>query len=199
MANEKSSRSKSQTLSLRLDPKTRFVLEFVAKLRRQSITTVVEEAIRSAGETASVGGEFDAPRTWLSFWDVSEGVRTLFLLSDGEVPSTYDDDELRDFIHQHMPFFSETGDLRNPDRINVHVLWPHIDRYLEKWRRTKETDPFQVGREMIEALRSAGVVPPMQWPGRTKALPSLPPRASARPPTAAPPAALSDLDDEIPF
>ncbi len=187
MSADSTPRTKSQTLSLRLDPKTRFVLEFLAKLNRQSITTVVEEAIRKAGEMATVGGDPGdfAPRNWRDFWDVSEGVRTLKMLSDSHVPSNYEDDEVRDFVKQHIAFFSASGNLADPDRLNVQVLWPRIADYLGVWHETGRRHPFEVGAQMSDTLREAGIDPP-QWP---------PPKKPSAPKADG----IEDLDDEIPF
>jgi hypothetical protein len=181
----KAARSKTQTLSLRLDPKTRFVLEFLAKLKRQSITTVVEEAIRQAG---AGGASFGNPEpTWRDYWDVNEGVRAMLMLADTDLPSNYEDDELRDFLLSHIEFFSETNELKNPDRINVAVLWPDIEEYLDSWRENRRTNPFAAGGMMAEALSAAGVKPP-EWPRKSKNPPE--PKSSTM---------RAELDDEIPF
>jgi hypothetical protein len=183
MRREKEPRAKSQTLSLRLDPKTRFVLEFLAKLKRQNITTVVEEAIRRVASEHPVNpmGLDQDRRTWKDYWDVIDGVRVMRMLADPEMPSDYQDDELREFIAAHIEFFSETYDLSNPDRINVSVLWPNIDEYVSSWRESKRTNPWAAGALMVGALTEAEVEPP-QWPRKTKH----PPRPS-------------DLDERAPF
>ena len=107
MPSEKRQKAKTQTLSLRLDPKTRFVLEFLAKLNRQSITTVVGNAIRQAGEIGTLESFGEDSKTWRDFWDVSDGVRNMLLLAEKRFPSDYEDDELRDFIEMHIEFFSQ--------------------------------------------------------------------------------------------
>ena len=183
MRREKEPRTKSQTLSLRLDPKTRFVLEFLAKLKGQNITTVVEDAIRRAAADHPVNPLDQEIRTWKDFWDVNDGVRTMRMLADREMPSDYEDDELRDFIAAHIEFFSETFELSNPDRINLTVLWPNIEDYVAKWRESKRTNPWAAGAMMVEALIEAEIKPP-QWPRKTKHPP--PPKAK-------------ELNDKIPF
>lgn len=183
-----SARAKSQNLSLRLDEKTRFVLEFVARVRRQSITTVVEEAIRIVGAKTEVGGVHENEgHTWLDYWDVSEGVRTMLMLADRDVPSNYEDDEKRDFIERHIEFFSDKNSLKRPTKMNVDVLWPHMDRFMERWRDLKHSDPNQVGREMADVLEHAGIEPP-QWP-----------RATKEPPAPVSSGGSFELDDDIPF
>jgi len=192
MPREKSSRSKSQTLSLRLNPKTRFVLEFISKVQRRSITTIVEDAIKQAGDELSVGeGSTYGPRDWSDYWDVSEGVRTMLMLADqARLPSSYEDDELRDFIEQHIEFFSAKNDLGRPDRTNVEVLWPHIDTFLDRWRDLKRTDPYQVGHDLCLVLENASIKPP-KWPRETKEPP--PPQSDSSGGQS------YELDDDIPF
>src|SRR5689334_25192254 len=74
--------AKSETLTIRLDPKTRFMLEFVARLRGQTITTVVERAIADAADAATIP-EFDfvgkktGELNWKQFWDVAQGIREI--------------------------------------------------------------------------------------------------------------------------
>lgn len=188
MALDRSPRTKTQTLSLRLDPKTRFVLEFLAKLNRQSITTVVEDAIRAAGADGTLPGIGKPLRTWRGFWDVSEGVRRMLLLADDDFPSDYEDDELREFIKWHIEFFSETNRLSDPDRINVEILWPRIEEFVALWLEKRRSDPWTVGFVMAEALELAEIRPP-HWPRPTKQPPQ--PSTGAQ--------YDKELGDEIPF
>src|SRR5215469_18155276 len=88
-------RTKTESLSLRLDPKTKFILEFVARINGQSITTVVERAIKRASEDVGIGPKWDnrgnelEAKNWTTYWDPSDGVRTLKLISDPEYPTSY--------------------------------------------------------------------------------------------------------------
>ncbi len=65
-------------LSLRLDPKTKFILEFVSRINGQTITTIVERAIRSSTDDIRLPSErdFESGPNWQHFWDPHEGVRT---------------------------------------------------------------------------------------------------------------------------
>lgn len=189
MAREKSSRSKTQTLSLRLDPKTRFVLEFVSRIRGQSITTVVERAIKEASSEVSVGPTWDErgnpqePNTWQDFWDPDEGVRTLKLLANSAYPTTFEEDELRAFTLAHHEFFYTNDRGHTPNKAQTNVLWSKIDKYLELWRETKATDYWACGKLMVQHLSAAGLSHP-NWPRS----PTSPSRDFSQ-----------DLDDEVPF
>ena len=191
MPKEKSHRAKTQTLSLRLDPKSRFVLEFVAKLRRQSITTVVEQAINAMARSEHIEPWDKKSKTWTDFWDVNEGVRSMLMLAESAMPSSYDDDELRDFIEVHIEFFSPTNELGNPDRLNLEVLWPRIDELLEHWRENKRSDLWSTGHVMATRLSEASVEPP-EWPRPGKT----PPKPRQKRPGSD---FTQELDDEMPF
>lgn len=193
MARATDTKSKTQTLSLRLDPKTRFALEFVSKLRRQSITTVVEDAIQARARETTVDGfplTDVTQRIWLDYWDVRQGVREIRMLADSDIPSDFEDDERRTFIEAHIEFFSETNELKNPDLMNVEVLWHRLEHYIQIWRDNRQNDPWAAGYEMKKDLENAGLKTP-KWPRETNSPPS-PLRKKPMP-------ARVDPDDESPF
>ena len=160
----------------------------MAKLNQQSITTIVEEAIKRSGATTHVKPWEKESKIWRDYWDVTEGVRAMRMLADDNIPSSFEDDELRDFIQWHIEFFSDSYELSNPDKINAEVLWPNIEKYLKIWRDNKKSDPWMAGREMADDLREASVQPP-SWPRSEKSPPKLVPQKSIA----------RDLDDEVPF
>ena len=180
--------AKTETLSLRLDPKTRFVLEFMARVKGQSITTLVERAIKEMAGNVKIGdGEFgEGGRDWASFWDASDGVRTLKLLADSNYPTTFDEDEVRAFTLDHWPFFYTNIHGTEPHRGFVEILWPSIQRYMEIWREKKSKDLWAAGEAVKADLSSARVTPP-DWPPKTK------PQQSSAPEPAA------DFDDKSEF
>jgi hypothetical protein len=184
-------RAKSESLSLRLDPKTRFVLEFVARVEARSITTIVERAIREHADRVPVGREpsgygngTDERQTWTAFWDPSEGVRTLKMLSEPELRTNHDDDERHAFTMAHRQFFYDSdGD---PVRAYADILWPEIDEFLEIWRTERTKNYWAAGEKMKARLSAARVAPP-EWPPKSA------------PKKAPPPPGGGDLDDDIPF
>ena len=111
------------------------------------------------------------------------------MLADQAIPSDYEDDERRVFIEWHIEFFSETNELSNPERTNVDILWPKIDKYIELWNETKRIDPWAVGHEMADDLQASSVPPP-SWPRNSKEPPK--PKEPVDPYS-------SSLDDEVPF
>jgi hypothetical protein len=171
---------KSSTLSLRLDPKTKFILEFAGRVKGQTITTVVERAIRASCSEVTVNGERGESISWQDLWDPEEGVRTLKLVTCAGYPSTYDEDDLRRFAEVHSRFFFG-GD--SPNRAYVAVLWPKLEEYRRIWLEQREKDYWAAGRAMAADLQAAKVKPPT-WPPE---------------PRTATPLRRAEMDDEIPF
>jgi len=197
MATEPKRSAKTDILSMRIDPKTRFAIEVVARYRGQSISTVVERAIMEAADHASIGSG-DQPNTWRDYWDVSEGVRALKIASDQSLYPTYEDERKVDLAKRHWQFFYSSDNARFPRVAFIDILWPRIDEFLEMWEKTRSTDRFAVGKAMHKAIHDAGVQPP-DWPPKpaAKAPPAPATVASGTPSWDAPKG--GDLDDEIPF
>jgi hypothetical protein len=157
--------AKTQTLSLRLDPKTKFTLEFVARIKGQTLTTIVERAIRESCDQVTIGTDSRGKKcNWQSFWDPEEGVRTIKLLNCDDYPSTYDEDDLRKFITLHHRFFY-TGREKAmvPHRPYIEILWPKIEDYRHIWHEQRDNDYWAAGRAMAADL-TAAKVPPPTWP-----------------------------------
>ena len=178
-------RAKTETLSLRLDPKTKFMLDFMARVQGQSITTVVERAVHKVAAGVSVAPFDEDDKTWASFWDASEGVRNLNLIGDSHYPTNFEEDELLSFAKTHWPFFYTSDRATTPRRPYVDILWPKIDHYLGLWRSLRQSNYWAAGEAMKADLEAARVAAP-DWPINAK---PKGPRESFS----------ADLDDEIPF
>ena len=178
-------RAKTETLSLRLDPKTKFMLDFMARVEGQSITTVVERAVHKVADRVGVGAFDSEEKTWASFWDASEGVRTLNLLADPHYPTNFEEDELLSFAKTHWPFFYTSDRANSTRRPYVDILWPKIDHYLGLWREMRQSNYWAAGEAMRADLEAARVAAP-NWPINSN-------------PKAPKVSFSSDLDDEIPF
>ena len=160
---------RTEPLSLRLDPKDKFILDYICRVSGMGITTVIERAIQNFADKSLS----DAP-TWERFWHVSEGVRTLRMLMADGVPTKYEEDEIIHFVYRHPTFFFfvpegivriEPGiTLDRPDYIEV--LWPKIHKYIElsKDEKTGEGD----FRAMTGDLLKAGLEPPGDWAERKR-------------------------------
>ena len=192
MAVSKSKRMKTETLSLRLDPKTRFILEFISRIRGQSITVVVERAIKEAADAVVIGpatdfGGNDAHQaSWSDFWDADEGIRTLRLLANSHYITTYEEDEIRRFTLDHHEFFYDDRAGQSVRRTYIGLLWSKMEQYIEVWQSTRNEDYWAAGKQMAEDLRKAGLSAPA-WPRPATKKPA--PSANFN----------RELDDEVPF
>lgn len=190
MVVERKRTPKTESLTIRLDPKTRFILDWVARLRGQTITTVVERAINE-GASAIDLSSYDN-RTWRDFWDVSEGVRALNIAAEPLLHPTYEEEERLAFVREHWPFFFTSDSKTVFRRVNLDILWPDIETYMKAHREGKASDYWHAGKMMKAALQAAHIASP-DWPKEAvqNAL-SGSGRAQKR-------LELDDLDDEIPF
>jgi len=147
-------------LSLRLDPKTKFILEFVAGINGQTLTTVIERAIRVSCGEVTIGSD---RLGWDYFWDPEVGVRTLKLLACPDYPSTYEEDELRRFTKAHWEFFYAREKSDEPRRAYVETLWPKIEEYQRIWRDQRNSNYWAAGAAMAADLSTAQLKVP-DWP-----------------------------------
>jgi hypothetical protein len=151
---------KTETLSLRLDPKIKFSLEFASRINGQKLTTIVERAVQSWCDRLTVG---DQKYNWRAFWDHDEGIRTLKLLACEGYPATSDEDELRGFTKSHWGFFYTSRDATTPHRTFVEILWPKIEVYRRLWLEQRDHDYWIAGKAMAADLSTAKLKPPL-WP-----------------------------------
>jgi len=193
MSPKKDRGSKTETLSLRLDPKTKFILEFVARINGQTLTTVIERAIRKSCGEVTIGGEDRL--SWDFFWDPDPGVRTLKLLACPDYPSTYDEDELRRFTKAHWEFFYASDKSDEPRRAYVETLWPKIEEYHRIWRDKRDSNYWAAGAAMAADLSAAQLKKP-NWPRGSAAGAVMPAVSFAAKPARKKP---FDDDDETPF
>jgi len=186
MATERKKPGKSESLTIRLDPKTRFQLEFVSRIRGQTITTVIERSILEAADNARIrGGDFEQDLTWQSVWDVNEGIRALKIARHSELYPSYEEERRLNFTELHWPFFYTDNKKDVFFTTYIEVLWPRIDEFINIFEKTKLDDYFQAGKEMQACLKAAKIKPP-EWPPTEKSSRSNGSR-------------YNDLDDDIPF
>ncbi len=160
---------KTETLSIRLDEKTRFMLEFAARIKGQSISTVVERAIRGVAEEITTEGQWNGEegKRWSDYWDDNPGIRVINLARDKATFPTQEEENLIHFIGRHIEFFSKTRDIFNISREYLDALWPSIEHHVKVWHDTRATNPWQAGRDMVRVLKQAGLSAPV-WPPKER-------------------------------
>ena len=167
------------------------MLEFAARANGQSITSFIEKAVQDAASQIDVSPpHVGGMKGWRQYWDPNEGIRTIKMISDGDIKTSAEEDELLSFLTNHRPFFWLDENRQYPAQHYVVILWPKIDDYFNTWKNTQSTSYWAAGKSMAQALESAGVAAPT-WPPQRKAPPPPPPKPPANP--------RGDLDDDIPF
>lgn len=179
--------TKTENISLRLDPKTKFILDFVVRMKGVRTTDLVARAIKEMADATSVGGDGygEVARTWLNYWHPEEGVRALRLIMDADIPTTFDEDEVANFVKQHWEFFFSSQNYNDPMVSFIQVLWPDMEVYLDHWRENKAKSRWATGELMLKAIKKADMRGP-DWPRKAKPALSSTPKSN-------------DIDDEIPF
>jgi hypothetical protein len=179
--------ARTESLSLRIDPKTKFILDFMVRVTGFRITDLIERAIKDYADKTTVGeNDFGPTKNWLYYWHPEDGTRTINMIFDKDLRTNFDEDELAEFVDQHEEFFfSGSGSARKPLTSFVQVLWPSIDEFVKHWREHKATSRWATGDLMLKAIKDAGMRGP-DWPRGTKKSPK--PQSPKR-----------DLDDDIPF
>jgi hypothetical protein len=153
---------KTESLTIRMDPKTRFMMDCIARIRGQTITTVIERSVAAAAaqETMTYRGK---AITWQHLWDLSDGIRSLMMAEVPELFPTYQEEKRLKFAAEHAVFFYRKGQRDLFKDWNIDVIWPRIDEFVEMHEKLQITDYFATGKEMCAALREANIDPP-QWP-----------------------------------
>ncbi|MBY5343663.1 hypothetical protein HFN08_25390 [Rhizobium leguminosarum] len=191
MGRPASKNPKSEALTIRLDPKTRFILDYMARFKGQTITTVVERAILAAAANTVItrsDGYEEHHTTWQDLWDVSEGVRALEVSKVPELIPTFEEERRLSFVRNHWPFFFANEKKQHYLNHYIDVLWPRIDEFIQLHEDMKHMDYYAAGNAMLEALKNAKLSPP-KWP----------PEQKSTPPTKGSGNFSRDLDDDIPF
>lgn len=176
---------KSESLAIRLDPKTRFILDFVSRAKGQTITTVVERAIYEAAAQVRVT-DGDNDYSWQDVWNEAEGARALKLATIRELFPNYEEERRLNFARRHWPFFYTNDRLHTVQTLYVEILWPRIDEFIQFGDDKLREDAWAAGKAMQEALSAAQIEPPA-WPPVPKKRDNEFGKASR------------DLDDSIPF
>jgi hypothetical protein len=173
---------KSETLTIRIEPQTRSMLDFLARHRDQTITKIVERGVKAFAEkdenlVADRGYPFEQVgdlRPWPDYWHADEGVRAVKRCVLNGIELTEQEEQLRELVLAHQDFFfeyrqqtDEHGDNLSIDVVfnqdNIEALWGELARYRELWIETRATDRFAAGAAMKKALEDAGYPAP-GWP-----------------------------------
>lgn len=157
---------KTESLTLRLDAKTKFQLDLVSRVRGESITAFIQAQARTAAEELRFSREGFGQYDWSVFWHPHEGVRAVLWVLLSKDNLTNEERLLREFVDAHREFFLQSssrtvGDssslLPQPAVSQIEALWPRLGEFVEAWETTRLREPEKVRTEMQLLLAEAEV------------------------------------------
>jgi hypothetical protein len=151
---------KTETLTLRLDPKVKLMIELISRIRRQSITGVVEAAIEEIAFDLDApfvtGGEahpMSLGSTISEIWSTDESERFINLCFYLPSLITYEEQRLLETIKASQSFFSdETGAMAiggklpgigQLDRQKIRRWWSELLAHVDDHRESRTITPFE--------------------------------------------------------
>ena len=151
---------KTETLTLRLDPKVKMMIEMISRIRRQSITGVVEAAIEE------IAFDLDVPffygketNTWslsnvvTEVWSTDESER--FVNTCYHLPTllTYEEQRIWETIKASKVFlatdttvmetFWEVEGVGRIDRSSLRIWWADLLEHVDEHKDSRTIVPFE--------------------------------------------------------
>ncbi|WP_419403783.1 hypothetical protein [Stenotrophomonas rhizophila] len=182
---------KTEVLSIRIDPRTRYGLELLSRLQRRSATGVVEWVVQEAFAKEEFesydNGSFSVAEVMDELWHINEIERLVALALRKPQLLTFEESRKWAVIKGTRAFWKADPAVRHIDFRAFN--W---DLVLPLWERIEPLIDEAVERTVIrglseEALASVGIVP------------ATPPRRVASGLTPLPPPMDDFKDDDIPF
>jgi hypothetical protein len=151
---------KTETLTLRLDPKVKLMIELISRIRRQSITGVVEAAIEEIAfdlDAPFVSGGEPHPMSLSSavseIWSTDESERFVFLCHYLPSLITYEEQRLWETIRaskffmipgtDDMAQYWELPGVGRIDRQNLRHFWQDLLNHVEDNKESRTIVPFE--------------------------------------------------------
>lgn len=157
--------SKTETLTIRLDTRTRFALDVLSRLRGQTITTIIERSIMREAESEHFKTDVSQYLIADEIWDEREGIRQLRLATVKELFPTFEELRRLNFAREHWPFFYRDKKFDEFRERFIDILWPRIDEFVAMHEENKRAgvDWYATGKAMRQALQDA-MLPAPDWP-----------------------------------
>ncbi|WP_434520618.1 hypothetical protein [Pseudomonas sp. AK181] len=151
---------KTETLTLRLDPKVKMMIEMISRIRRQSITGVVEAAIEE------IAFDLDAPffyKNETNNWSLSSAITEVWSTDESErfinmcyhLPTllTYEEQRIWETIKASKVFlatdatvmetFWEIEGIGRIDRSSVRIWWTYLLEHVDEHKDSRTIVPFE--------------------------------------------------------
>jgi len=147
---------KTETLTLRLDPKAKFTIDLLSRTRRQSITTVIESAIDEMAYDQDVDtpeGKWTLGSAVTEVWSTDEAVRFLRMCEFMPGLLTHEEQRLWETIKASPAFLANerstvttSREVKGVGRLDitvVRVYWNDLLKHVEQNRDSRTIVPFK--------------------------------------------------------
>ena len=161
--------SRSEVVTVRLDPKLRFAAELVARKQRRTLSSLIEWAIEKAVATEVINpdpitGEGDtAIQALAKIWDVAEGDRFVKFAEKYPELLNFDEEYLWKIIKE-TPYFFENVFIDNhspPPNISWHKVSENISfkRVQEQWKLLNKIVAGDENQDSLPELPKDELIP----------------------------------------
>ncbi|RDE61033.1 hypothetical protein [Aeromonas veronii] len=135
--------STSITLSLRLDPRSKYLIDLLARHQKRTITGVIEWAVERAGAEAIFDN--DRGTSFLDvidlLWSTDESVRLANLAIARPDLLTYDELRIWETIKASPALWNTSGQLSHS---TLQKEWGNLLEYVEQHRLNRAVKPYLV-------------------------------------------------------
>lgn len=149
------SRVKTESITLRIDPRFRFALELLGRKTGATMTSLIERSIVQQATVLRIGG-----LDWSELWHPEESVRSLRVAAIPDLMPTHEEERRASFCRLWHPFFYRSLKDEEIHEPRLVCLWPSIEELLSHFEDTRSKDFFSVGRKMRAMLQKAGLDAP---------------------------------------
>ena len=147
--------TRSQVVTVRLDPKLKFAAELAARKQRRTISSFIEWAVEQAiGHIEISAGDMNNPGDTINdalvlTWDVEEADRLAKLAIHYPQLLSYEEEQIWKIICECKHFWE--GGLRPNNSYNLEEIL-HFDRVREQWEELKKIIDGEASGETLKSL-----------------------------------------------
>lgn len=156
---------KTETLTLRLDPKIKYTIELIARIKRQSITSVIEAAIESVSFDLDTPVVMEGKREIWSlanavseFWSTDQVARFINLCAFMPELLTYEEQRIWETIKATPKFWDENIEsylapyhikgMGYIDKFKVGAFFESLTNFVEENKDSRTVIPFDFVRRI---------------------------------------------------
>jgi len=134
--------TRSQVVTVRLDPKLKFAAELAARKQRRTISSFIEWAVEEAITRIEVKEKVNVNAVMNQVWHVEDADRFVKLAFNFPELLTYEEEKIWNVIKAYKPFWTEGFGENSIDFELIRVNWVTIQQIAEGEATEKNISPF---------------------------------------------------------